>query len=421
MPQGKIKWFNKDKGYGFIIDEDGRDIFLHFSRIKSLDSVCFLTEGACVEFNLELQSGKLSADNVSFIPKTNEESTEAVYNNSQDIELKRICNMVCRRDNIGDNFSGLLVPIHSQSDNSNRKKVLYNDTEKWPFVGFHSEANVLSELFQFVLLTDGTYKIISLVDGKALDVDCGNKDDNTNVVLWGFHGGENQRWCIEIINEHPTPTRLIQTFRLTPLCAPNSALTYCLSKSNSDSVLISTIDDTQSEQQQFYIWRVEPEKYIRSNLHLGNQTAINLKKVFIVHGHDTEAVKDVKILIKDLMLKPIILFEQVGGGNTIIENVEKHSDVGFAIVLYTPCDEGRASGEEVWKSRARQNVVFEHGYMVAKLSRSRVCALKKGSIEIPSDYNGVVYINMDNGNEWKYRVVEEMQAAGYNVSKDDVT
>ncbi|WP_254520366.1 TIR domain-containing protein [Bacillus cereus] len=83
-------------------------------------------------------------------------------------------------------------------------------------------------------------------------------------------------------------------------------------------------------------------------------------------------------------MKPIILHEQASGGTTIIEKIENNTDVGFGIVLYTACDLGKAKNDELQK-RARQNVVFEHGYLIAKLGRSNVCALVKDNIEKPND------------------------------------
>ena len=50
-------------------------------------------------------------------------------------------------------------------------------------------------------------------------------------------------------------------------------------------------------------------------------------------------------------------------------------------MLYTPCDIGREKNEKRGTPRARQNVVFEHGYLIAKLGRERVCALVKQGVQ----------------------------------------
>ena len=64
------------------------------------------------------------------------------------------------------------------------------------------------------------------------------------------------------------------------------------------------------------------------------------------------------------------------------------------------------------KPRARQNVVFEHGYLIAKLSRARVVPLVAGKVELPSDISGVVYVDDTN---WQIDIAKEMKAAGYSI------
>lgn len=64
MAQGTVKWFNPDKGYGFISREDGDDLFVHFSEIQ-MDGFKTLDEGQKVEFDITTgQNGKLQASNV---------------------------------------------------------------------------------------------------------------------------------------------------------------------------------------------------------------------------------------------------------------------------------------------------------------------------------------------------------------------
>ena len=64
MAQGTVKWFNGDKGYGFISREDGDDLFVHFSEIQ-MDGYKTLDEGAAVEFEITTgDNGKLQASNV---------------------------------------------------------------------------------------------------------------------------------------------------------------------------------------------------------------------------------------------------------------------------------------------------------------------------------------------------------------------
>jgi len=150
--------------------------------------------------------------------------------------------------------------------------------------------------------------------------------------------------------------------------------------------------------------------------------AVNLSpkkgKVFLVHGRDNGAKQEVARYVESLGIGAIILHEQASSGMTIIEKIEHYAnEADFAIVLYTACDLGRGISETKVhpRNRARQNVVFEHGYLMAKLGRKNVCALVKGEIETPNDISGVVYIGLDEAGAWKIEVNKELKACGYLI------
>ncbi len=145
---------------------------------------------------------------------------------------------------------------------------------------------------------------------------------------------------------------------------------------------------------------------------------VHKNKVFIVHGRDNEAKQEVARFVSSVGLIPIILHEQASSGMTIIEKIEHYSgEAGYGIVLYTPCDQGRGFHEKNSppKLRARQNVVFEHGYLMAKLKRENVCALVKGDLETPNDISGVVYVDFDVVGAWKIKIAQELKKSGYQI------
>ena len=142
-------------------------------------------------------------------------------------------------------------------------------------------------------------------------------------------------------------------------------------------------------------------------------------RVFIVHGHDQTAVDQTEILIRRFGLTPIILRNEPNRGNTVIEKFEVHAQVGLAMVLLTPDDVGciAANVPDALQGRARQNVIWEWGYLVAKLGRPNVICLYKSGVELPSDLHGLVTIHIgadvrDNAEE----IRRELKAAGYDIS-----
>jgi predicted nucleotide-binding protein len=150
--------------------------------------------------------------------------------------------------------------------------------------------------------------------------------------------------------------------------------------------------------------------------------AQDLSKVFVVHGHDGTPKAEVALFIERLGLEAIILHERPNRGRALIAKFrEEAAGVGFAVVLMTPDDLGKAKDADTADSnpRARQNVVFELGFFIGKLGPERVAALVKGDVELPSDFEGVVYISLDK-EDWQAKLGSELQEAGYEIDWNKV-
>jgi predicted nucleotide-binding protein len=146
---------------------------------------------------------------------------------------------------------------------------------------------------------------------------------------------------------------------------------------------------------------------------------IDMQKVFIVHGHDNALKEAVARALERLNLNPIILHEQVNQGQTIIEKFESNSaEAGFAIILLTADDLGKAKDDKADRARARQNVVFEMGYFMGKLGRNHVFVLLEDGVEKPGDLDGIVYTPVNSN--WQLSLVQELKACGYNVDANDL-
>jgi predicted nucleotide-binding protein len=151
-----------------------------------------------------------------------------------------------------------------------------------------------------------------------------------------------------------------------------------------------------------------------------NVKKANEKEVFIVHGHNEELKEKVARTLEKIGLKPIVLNEQSNEGLTVIEKFEKYSNVNFAVILLTYDDHGNIKSNNEKNKRARQNVILELGYFIAKISRKNVMPLYEKGVELPSDISGVLYTLIDETENWKFRLVKELKSAGYNVDANDI-
>ncbi len=135
-------------------------------------------------------------------------------------------------------------------------------------------------------------------------------------------------------------------------------------------------------------------------------------RVFIVHGQNEIARTAVVSALTEVGLEGIVLHEQPNMGRHLLTKfIEEAELVTFAIVLMTDDDVGGLNGADL-APRARQNVILELGYFLSHLGQQRVCALITPGLETPSDFDGIVYIRMDDAGHWKAELLRELRAAG---------
>ena len=144
------------------------------------------------------------------------------------------------------------------------------------------------------------------------------------------------------------------------------------------------------------------------------------RKVFIVHGRDEAMRLAVQGFLHQVGLDDVVLSEALNKGDTIIEKFDREARAcGYAIVLCSPDDVGglKATGKvgPALAPRARQNVILELGYFVALLGRRHVFVLMAGSVEMPSDFSGVVYEAYDKAGAWKRRLADELSEMDFYI------
>jgi predicted nucleotide-binding protein len=159
-----------------------------------------------------------------------------------------------------------------------------------------------------------------------------------------------------------------------------------------------------------------------SGTNAGTTPHVQKRRIFIVHGHDTEARDQMELALHRLSLDPFILMNNSGGGLTIIEALEgqigKDYSTDFGIVLMTPDDFGYAKmdGKEKLEPRVRQNVLLETGMLLSSLTRARIAIVVKGHVDIPSDLQGIIRLGYnDHIREIVPKLCQRLRDAGFDI------
>ena len=166
---------------------------------------------------------------------------------------------------------------------------------------------------------------------------------------------------------------------------------------------------------------VEPSHPELNGLNLVKATTRSVpisQKVFLAHGHNVGVLNNVtRFLREQLGLEVVVLHELPDKGRTIIEKLEANAGgVGFAVVLLTPDDVGASKKKKTkLNKRARQNVILELGYFIGKLGRDKVAAVYVKDVELPSDFDGMLYVPYDRRSDWRSKLTREIKEAGIVV------
>lgn len=146
------------------------------------------------------------------------------------------------------------------------------------------------------------------------------------------------------------------------------------------------------------------------------------RQIFLIHDHDHSALHETARFLGKLQQEVVILHVQQNQGKNIVENFEECANAGFAVVFLAAGGRGGigAFAHDGLHPRARQNIIFGLGYFIGKLGRNRVCGLFEPDVEIPSDYAGVLCIEMDKKGAWHLHLARELKAAGLPVDMNNV-
>ena len=149
------------------------------------------------------------------------------------------------------------------------------------------------------------------------------------------------------------------------------------------------------------------------------------RRVFIVHGHSAELTHQLARVLTELEFDVAILKELADSGRTLLEKLRGEvDDIGYVFVIFTPDDVAASKREpDSFSDRPRQNVIYEHGFFSGLLEPSRICSIARGTVELPSDLNGLVTKQIPDGagiESIQFELLQELKRAGYDVDANQL-
>ncbi|WP_121354918.1 TIR domain-containing protein [Flavisolibacter nicotianae] len=128
------------------------------------------------------------------------------------------------------------------------------------------------------------------------------------------------------------------------------------------------------------------------------------KKVFLVHGHNEAVLRELKEMLEEAGIEPVILKYEQDDGKTLIEKFEHYGRLcAFAFVIVTPDDWVENKKKKYFQ--ARPNVLFELGWFCGRYGRDKVRIIQQKETPLPSDLNGIVTIEFTEHVEEAYRKI----------------
>jgi CheY-like chemotaxis protein len=136
--------------------------------------------------------------------------------------------------------------------------------------------------------------------------------------------------------------------------------------------------------------------------------------VFVAHGHRKK--DGVVLFLRQLNLRAETLKDDMAV-DVVLRNLEEHVNRAHAAVVVLAADDQGypQSNPREKKARARQNVLFEWGYLIAKLGLPRVIPLIEEGVELPSNYRGIKSIHLDSVGGWKNKLEGALARTGIDI------
>jgi len=164
----------------------------------------------------------------------------------------------------------------------------------------------------------------------------------------------------------------------------------------------------------------------------GAETAGPPQSIFLVHGHDKNALSELKNYLVSVGVRPIVLSEVGGSSQSLLQKFfASATEARFAVVIMSADDLGASRlqydepgvADLALQFRSRQNVMLELGFFYGYLGWEKVFVLQCRpdrvfpNYERPSDLDGAVFDTMDSSGKWRKALEARLSAAGFGLTK----
>jgi Predicted nucleotide-binding protein containing TIR-like domain len=126
---------------------------------------------------------------------------------------------------------------------------------------------------------------------------------------------------------------------------------------------------------------------------------------------------DVVRFLEKIGSRVIALNAQSDGATSLLDGLDEHADVAFAVMLLTADESGGGAKNRTAKLARRpgRNVTLELGVLLGRLGRKNVCVLYREGVKIPTDSDGIVCVPLDARGAWRFDLARAMKGAGLPV------
>jgi predicted nucleotide-binding protein len=144
-------------------------------------------------------------------------------------------------------------------------------------------------------------------------------------------------------------------------------------------------------------------------------------KIFVAVDPNNEARLKVTKTLEKLELEPIILPDKANERNAVFEIIESNPDAAFAVFILTDDNgKGQKHRDADNNSRAKENLIFELGYIAGRIGIDRVCILYNNGAELPVHIQDIASIPLDSADHWQIVLAKKLKAAGYKIDVNNI-